>query len=180
MTTSFGSRFASQRAELLKRVAKSGIFHNLNENERHDLLTHGVMHNFNDGDIIFEEDSTDDDTMFFIVSGEVEIQLKGYDKDGSSTVATLGIGEIFGEMSIFNNQPRSATSQSKGLSTLLQLDLNKLMNDPNPSPDLTTKILCYIAEGLCNKITFMNKALMLATSGHPSNSAKDRAASGQS
>ena len=180
MTTSFGSRFASQRAELLKSVAKSGIFQKLSEKERHDLLTHGIMHNFNDGDIIFEEDSLGDKTMFFIVSGEVEILLKGYDKDGSNTVATLEIGEIFGEMSIFNNQPRSATIRSKGLSTLLQLDLNKMMNDPNPSPDLTTKSLCYIAEGLCNKLSYMNKALMLATSGHPSDSAKDRAASGQS
>ncbi|MDP7370399.1 MAG: cyclic nucleotide-binding domain-containing protein, partial [Nitrospinota bacterium] len=78
-------------------------------------------------------------------------------------------GEIFAEMSMFNNEPRSATIRSKGLSTLLQLDLNKMMNNPlsNPSPDLAIKILCYIAEGLCNKLSNMNKVILHTTSGHP-------------
>jgi CRP-like cAMP-binding protein len=169
MPTAFGSRFAAQRAELLKRVANTGIFKILSDNERHDLLIHGIMHNFNDGDVIFEEDSTDEQTMYFIVSGEVDILLEGYKKEGSNVVATLSPGEIFGEMSMFNNEPRSATIRAKGLSTLLQLDLNKMMNNPlsNPSPDLAIKILCYIAEGLCNKLSNMNKVILHTTAGHP-------------
>ena len=169
MPTAFGSRFAAQRAELLKRVANTGIFKILNDDERHDLLVHGIMHNFNDGDVIFKEDSTDEKTMYFIVSGEVDIQLEGYKKDGSNTVATLSAGEIFGEMSVFNDEPRSATIRSKGLSTLLQLDLDKMMNTPlsSPSSDLTIKILCYIAEGLCNKLSNMNKVVLHTTAGHP-------------
>mgnify|MGYP000238065539 CR=1 FL=1 len=55
MPTAFGSRFAAQRAELLKRVANIGIFQILNDDERHELLVHGVMHNFNDDEIIFED-----------------------------------------------------------------------------------------------------------------------------
>ena len=162
MPTAFGSRFASQRAELLKRVANIGFFQNLDDNERHDLLIHGVMRNFNDGDVVFEEDTLEDLSMFFIVSGEVEIQLSGYEKDGSNTIATLSVGDIFGEMSMFNEEPRSATIRSKGLSTLLQLDLKKMMNNPmsNPSPDLTIKILSHIAEGLSKKVLNMNKVLM--------------------
>ena len=162
MPTAFGSRFASQRAELLKRVAKIGFFQKLDDNERHDLLVHGVMRNFNDGDVVFEEDTLEDQSMFFIVGGEVEIQLEGYEKDGSNTIATLSVGDIFGEMSMFNLEPRSATIRSKGLSTLLQLDLKKMMNNPlaNPSPDLTIKILSHIAESLSKKIMNMNKVLM--------------------
>ncbi len=162
MPTAFGSRFASQRAELLKRVAKIGFFQKLDDDERHDLLILGVMRNFNDGDVVFEEDTIEDQSMFFIVSGEVEIQLSGYEKDGSNTIATLSVGDIFGEMSMFNLEPRSATIRSKGLSTLLQLDLKKMINNPlaNPSPDLTIKILSHIAEGLSKKVMNMNKVLM--------------------
>ena len=162
MPTAFGSRFAAQREELLRRVAKTGFFQNLFESGRYDLLLNGIMHNFNDGQVIFEEDSLGDEAMYFIVSGEVEIQLEGYEKDGSNTVATLKVGEIFGEMSMFNNQPRSATIRSKGLSAILQLDLNKMMNNPlsNTSPPLTIKILSHIASGLCNKLSHMNKVLL--------------------
>ena len=170
MPTAFGSRFAAQRAELLKRVANIGIFQILNDDERHELLVHGVMHNFNDDEIIFEEGSLEDRSIYFIVSGEIEVQLGGYDKDGSNTVATLAVGDIMGEMSMFNNQPRSATTKSKGHSTLLQLDFHKLLHHPssNPSPNLTIKILTHIAESLSDKISNMNTVLMHMASGYPS------------
>jgi len=162
MPIAFGSRFAAQRAELLRRVAKIGFFQNLSESERQNLLMNGVMHNYSNGQVIFEENSLKDQAIYFIVSGEVEIQLDGYEKSGSSTVATLKVGEIFGEMTMFNNQPRSATTRSKGSSAILLLDLKKMMNDPlaNPSPDLTIKILSHIASGLCNKLSHMNKVLL--------------------
>lgn len=54
MPTAYGSRFASQRAELLRCVAHIGFFEKLTDAERHDLLAKGSMRNFNDGDVIFE------------------------------------------------------------------------------------------------------------------------------
>lgn len=170
MPTAFGSRFAAQRAELLKRVANIGIFQKLNDSERHELLIHGVMRNFKDGELVFEEGSHEDRSIFFIVNGEIEVQLGGYQKNGSSTVATLTVGDIMGEMSMFNNQPRSATTRSNGHSTLLQLDLHKMIHQPstNPSPDLTIKILIHIAESLSDKISNMNAFMMKMASGYPS------------
>jgi CRP-like cAMP-binding protein len=161
MPTAFGSRFATQRAELLKRVANIGIFQKLNDRERHELLIHGVMRNFNDKEVVFEEGSLEDRSIFFIVSGEIEIQLQGYEKNGTNTVATLTVGDLVGEMSMFNNKARSATTRSKGHSTLLQLDILGMMNhtSSNPSPDLTIKILTYIAESLSDKISNMNSVL---------------------
>ncbi len=163
MPTAIGSRFASQRAELLRRVAHIGFFEKLTDDERHDLLAKGSMRNFNDGEIIFEQNIQDDKSMYFIVSGKVDVELEGYHtKEGSNSVATLEIGDIFGEMAPFNDMPRSATTRSQGKTTLLQLDLNGMIKNRvgGTSSDLTIKILSHIAEGLCRKVRHMNEVLL--------------------
>lgn len=163
MPTAIGSRFASQRAELLRRVAHIGFFEILTDNERHDLLAKGSMRNFNDGEMIFEQNTQDDKSMYFIVSGKVDVELEGYQaKEGSNIVATLGVGDIFGEMAPFNDMPRSATTRSHGITTLLQLDLKALIENgiEGSSTALIIKILSHIAQGLCRKVRHMNEVLL--------------------
>lgn len=163
MPTAFGSRFASQRAELLKRVSHIGFFEKLTEDERYELLAKGTMRNFNDGDVIFEQFSQDEKSMYFIVSGKVDVELKGYKtEEGSNIVATLNVGDIFGEMASFNDMPRSATTRSRGVVTLLQLDLNGLIQKrtDETSSDLAIKILFHISDSLCRKVRHMNEILL--------------------
>jgi len=58
--------------------------------------------------------------MFIILEGEVEISLT----DGSSrvVVATLKKGDFFGEISLFNNTPRSADALAAGDVKLAYID----------------------------------------------------------
>lgn len=58
------------------------------------------------GDIVFEEGEPGDN-MYLILSGSVVI-TKG-DLDSPTILAYRGAGEIFGEMALLENQPRSAT-----------------------------------------------------------------------
>jgi CRP/FNR family cyclic AMP-dependent transcriptional regulator len=59
---------------------------------------------FKAGETIIRE-GDDGDTAFFIVSGEVEVLVGA----GGRRVGTLGMGEVFGEMSLIEPGPRSAT-----------------------------------------------------------------------
>lgn len=58
------------------------------------------------GEVVFREDSIDD-KMYIILSGKVSI-LKG-ELDSPTILAFQGVGEIFGEMALLQNRPRSAT-----------------------------------------------------------------------
>lgn len=64
---------------------------------------------FEPGQIIFREgeESTD---AYFILSGRVRIRLRT--PQGACTLAELGPGEIFGEMGMIEDAPRSATAEA--------------------------------------------------------------------
>lgn len=164
MTTAFGSRFAAHRLELLKRVSHIGFFDKLTEDERLELITFGKITTHNDGQVIFEEGAPNDHVMYFVVSGEMEILLKGYENpEGAEVVATLHPGDIFGEIAILDALPRSATARAKGVTTILGLDpFVHREQEQRPSPGVTIKILRHIAEGLCTKLRNANKVLLHA------------------
>ena len=61
---------------------------------------------FKPGDTILSE-GEDGDTAFLIVDGSVEVSVGAGDK--SKAVGTLNAGEVFGEMSLIEPGPRSAT-----------------------------------------------------------------------
>lgn len=66
---------------------------------------------FEDGEVVFCESEAGDEA-FVIVSGTVEISV-GSGKD-KAVVATLGRGEVFGEMALIDDEPRMATATAVG------------------------------------------------------------------
>ena len=79
------------------------------------------------GDVLFREGDPADD-MFVVLGGEIEV-LKRSRQGSESRVALLGPGDWFGEMSIVDVQPRSATVRAVAPTRLLRIgsvDLDKL------------------------------------------------------
>ena len=65
------------------------------------------IHEFNVGDVIFEEGSTGRD-LYVVLDGQVEIaKVSGANK---TVIVTLGKGEFFGEMAVIDGSSRSATA----------------------------------------------------------------------
>jgi len=69
------------------------------------------LKSFGKGDVIFEEGSVGKH-MYVIVSGSVNIVKKA--GGGEAVVATLGKGELFGEMALVDSLPRSASAIAVG------------------------------------------------------------------
>jgi CRP-like cAMP-binding protein len=66
----------------------------------------GTAKRYSAGDVIFRQGDAAGD-MYLIRSGKVAVSL--LDGGTSTTLATLKAGDFFGEMSLFDGKPRSAT-----------------------------------------------------------------------
>jgi len=93
-----------EREEILKNVP---IFSGLDRGHLKRLSRLMVERRFGAGDIIMKEG--DQAAGFFVItSGKVEV-VRGADGDKPEVLNTLGPGEFFGEMALFEGFPRSAT-----------------------------------------------------------------------
>jgi CRP/FNR family transcriptional regulator, cyclic AMP receptor protein len=91
-----------------------------------------------EGEIIFKE-GDEGDRMYVIQSGRVQITKKT--SSGEITIASLGSGEIFGEMALFDRLPRSATARALDEARILSIDKKKLFQTIDRDPTLVFKTL---------------------------------------
>jgi CRP-like cAMP-binding protein len=93
---------------------------------------------FEDGDTIFRE-GEESSEMFVLRSGKVEI-LKDVDKH-QVRLAILERGSFFGEMSLLEGLPRSATARAIGRATLLVLRPGSLLIQIRRDPTFAFELL---------------------------------------
>ena len=93
---------------------------------------------YKDGDTIFEENSIGKE-MYIILTGNAKVIKK---KDGvETTLATLEEGDFFGEMSLFDNNPRSATVKALGDVKLLEINQKAFFRKISRDPSLAFRML---------------------------------------
>ncbi len=83
------------------------------------LEEHGLVKKYKDGDIVFKEGDRGNQ-MFLVRSGKVKIERSNNEK--TINLAVLGEHEFFGEMSLFDDRPRSATAKAVGTTELTIVD----------------------------------------------------------
>jgi len=96
---------------LEETLAKVEIFSELPQADLARLAKVTVVRQYNDGDVIVREGELG--VAFYVVSkGQVEVFRA---QSGTEhLVATLGEGQFFGEMALFDNHVRSASVRAKG------------------------------------------------------------------
>jgi CRP-like cAMP-binding protein len=95
-----------QATNLFRSLSRIKILQRLPAEEIIKLIPHIKMTEFKKGETIFEENAVGD-RMYFIVSGSVNVIRAVAGK--SQPIATLGPGDIFGEIALFVSQTRKAT-----------------------------------------------------------------------
>jgi CRP-like cAMP-binding protein len=111
-------RFARER--LLKNLlATSPLFKPFDHTQQMELLKRFEGHDLEPGTVIIREGDAGQG-LFVIMFGEVEILNK--DAAGrEKTVAKLGAGEVFGEMSLLGDRPTTATVRTLSRTTIMFL-----------------------------------------------------------
>lgn len=111
-----------------------------------------MMKHFKDGETIIEEGESGN-KMFIIVEGRVDIVKES--EEAETVLATLGQGDIFGEMALVDARPRSATARAMGDVTtrVLDRDAFKSLIANNP------KIAMLVFDKLCQRLRSVNDEL---------------------
>jgi CRP-like cAMP-binding protein len=97
----------------------AGTLYNRCRPDRGGAVFEGIPKAYPDGFVLFEQGDPAAD-MYVIVSGEVRISRTV--GDGEATLTTLGPGEFFGEIALFDPGPRSATAVTVGPTELEIVD----------------------------------------------------------
>ena len=91
-----------------------------------------------DGEIFFRAGEGGSD-MYVIQQGRVEVLVE---QDGRETrIATLGPGDILGEMAIFEQEPRSATVRALGEVRAITVDRKNLLSRISEDPTLAFRLI---------------------------------------
>ena len=92
---------------------------------------HELIEDYQDGEVIFHENDTSRD-LYIVQSGCVSIEKQT--AKGRFKIVEFNRGDFFGEMSLMQSAPRSATAYAKGPTRLLLLKpagfLLKIRRDP--------------------------------------------------
>lgn len=107
------------RERLLNNLlATAPLFKPLDRRQRFDLIRRFTAHDVAAGVTILEEGSPGRG-LFMLLSGEADVSKR--DGDSKVLLATLGPGDVFGEISLVNDEPASATVTAAKQSTVLFL-----------------------------------------------------------
>jgi hypothetical protein len=107
---------------------------------------------YDDGDVICRQGEPGD-RMYVVQAGRLTVLRE--EGGVEVAIAELKAGDIFGEMAIFDRQPRSATVRAQGRARVLTLDKRAFMRQVHEDPSLAYRIL----EGMSRRIRRLDAEL---------------------
>ena len=130
-----------QRHELLERVP---LFRGLSEESRISLSQRLVERRFLGGELVFQKGDSGS-TMYLVLSGKIEIFLPPDGGADRVDLKEVNEGEHFGELSLFDDKPRSASAEARSDCVLLELSREHFVRDIVQSETAVLAILSEMA-----------------------------------
>ena len=124
----------------------------LTEEQLAQLARIGEIESYNPGEEIVAEGSLGD-ALFLILSGQVAVHR------GPQTFATLSGNEFFGEMSLVEPAPRSATVTAMSATFLFRLPHDALRSLIADDPSISSILLVQIVKTLSERLRRANATL---------------------
>lgn len=110
--------------ELFAILKSNDLFKGLSDDDVNQIAEICEKNVFKAGSIIFKEQSKGTG-MYILVKGKVDIQMSMGIDDEPATVHVIKEGEVFGELSLVDKAPRSATARAGIESIAFVLEANR-------------------------------------------------------
>ncbi len=130
-------------ADELRRI---WLFEGLTEDQLNSLSPFTYRKNFGPGELIVEEGHTGNG-LYLIISGNVEA-VKGLGTERQQIVNKLGAGEVFGEMALLGEWPRTATVRAVDNVECLGIDRWVFLAQLERQPKVGIRLLHILAQKL--------------------------------
>ena len=95
------------------------------------------------------------DSMYFILEGELRARVSGMGQE--TILATLGVGDFFGDISLFDHGPRSADVVANSDSRLVKITSAAFDSLVREAPEIATPFLRAVGRTLAARIRTDNK-----------------------
>jgi CRP/FNR family cyclic AMP-dependent transcriptional regulator len=138
---------------------KIDIFAGISQEEMDQIVKYAFIKSFEPGYVLFRENLIVGQIMYVILSGKVELSKKNKD-DEDMVFLTLGNGAILGEMSLFEQDKRSATATVKEYSELLVMPKYNFDRMLQSRPNETIKILLNFIKVLSSRLRETTKRMV--------------------
>ncbi len=139
-----GTFSPEQLAALAERLSRIEIFKHVSLANLENLSRAIDMQTFAPGFLVFRE-GDQGDAMYLIEHGEVEITVR--DRSGQEKLLrTFGAGDVVGEFSLLDGQPRSASLRARTQCDVLRLQRQVFMRFIQSRPQVVLAMLQYLAE----------------------------------
>ena len=132
-----------QEAERLRKVP---MFSRLEPAKLKLLAFTSENLSFEDGEVLFLEGDPAD-SAYVIMNGAVEVMMAGPDEEEVVAV-TLHRNQLFGEMAVLSNAPRSATIRAKGELQALRITDEAFIKLLSDNPDVSLDVMRQLSDKL--------------------------------
>ncbi|HLZ72364.1 MAG TPA: cyclic nucleotide-binding domain-containing protein [Dehalococcoidia bacterium] len=134
------------QSDVERTLTRVPLFRQLGRAYMLDIAHNADLRDFDAGETIVAEGDPSE-SFYVIVRGSVEV-LKEREKGAARVVTTLEDGQYFGELSIFDNQPRSATVRATKATTCLVIPRWEILQTVEASPEVSKRMLAYLSSRL--------------------------------
>ena len=139
----YSQRYTMNIVDLL---AQTPLFAELTQEELQRIAEAARMRVYQPGEVIVRE-GEHTAGCFIIVTGQVEV-VKGADTAKSTGLAQMGPGEIFGEMAMIDDSPRSATVRALSATECVGLRRSDFMAELQRTPEIAVHMLPVLVRRL--------------------------------
>jgi cAMP-binding proteins - catabolite gene activator and regulatory subunit of cAMP-dependent protein kinases len=139
------------------RLRSVTIFKDLDKNELEIVHKHVFEQSVKKDSVLFAE-GMPGELLYIIMSGRVEIIKKTKDNE-KIVLATMGVNEIVGEMSLIDSEPRSATGRTSEDSVLLVIKKQSFNEILQSDPRTAAKVLMGLLKIISRHLRMTDKKI---------------------
>ena len=140
------------------------IFDSLSRRQK--IKIHSIMYirNYDKGEVVFRQDDPGVG-MYIVKEGEFEVFRENTEAVTRYKISVLSKGDFFGETSLLNESPRSATIITSQQSTLWGLFKPELMSLMDSDPQFGLRFVYRLSQVVAERLRIANELLTRTNNG---------------